>query len=99
MSQINIVALWTALPEGLLVVEQFDDACLIYNSLSNETCFLNETAVEVLRLLQAKPMTVEGVIAGVCSAYNIDEGPSLIQEISNVMGEFERLELICPSLT
>lgn len=97
MSCNNDAVLWAALPEDQLLAEWHEGGVLVYSALSNETHFLNNTAAEILRLLQTEPMTLAGVIAGICSRFRTEETPALIREISGVVQEFERLELICPA--
>jgi PqqD family protein of HPr-rel-A system len=87
--------LWGGLPGNALLWEEFGDEYLVYNCLSGETHFLNITAAEVLKLLQAEPNTLPGLVARICAAFGMEEEPALAQFVSGLIQEFDHAGLIC----
>ena len=87
---------WVGLPETALLWEQFGNEYLVYNCRSGETHFLNATAAEVLKLLQAEPSTPRALETRICTLFDMEEGIFVAQYISGVIQEFDHAGLICP---
>lgn len=87
---------WMGLPETALLWEQFGDEYLVYNCRSGETHFLNATAAEVLKSLQAEPSTPGALEARICALFDMEEGVSVAQYVTGLIQEFDHTGLICP---
>lgn len=86
---------WVGLPESDLLWERFDDEFLLYNQKSGETHFLNVTAAEILIRLQARPQSIPELMTEICTTLNMEENLPLIEQVSGVIREFDRVGLIC----
>jgi PqqD family protein of HPr-rel-A system len=95
MSNRNSPSLWIGVDESTLRWEQFGDGYLVYHIQSGETHFLNVTAAEILKLLQANPKTLPETVTQTCSMFNLEEDPSFAQKIGGIIREFSHVGLIC----
>ncbi|NOQ15575.1 MAG: HPr-rel-A system PqqD family peptide chaperone [Methyloprofundus sp.] len=67
---------------------------VVYNSLSGETHYINELAIEVLTLLQVAPETLASLNDKICLLFEVDDRSALQQQLSQLIIEFDNLGLI-----
>lgn len=87
---------WQALPEDVLTVEHWEPDSIVYNCLSGETHQLNSVAVEVLKLLQAKPGCTETLSDQICAILDLENKAAMVAQIRRLITEFDNLGLISP---
>ncbi|MBF0381921.1 MAG: HPr-rel-A system PqqD family peptide chaperone [Magnetococcales bacterium] len=85
-------------PQGCsLIWEQFDNGCLIFNPLSGTTHLLFDPALEILKLLQQKPMTPKTVIQSLELALESEEqNREIVANVWKIFVDLDRLGIIQP---
>ncbi len=85
---------WSVPAKVKLAVERWGDHAVVYNSLSGETHYINELAIEVLALLQNTPETLASLGDKICLLFEVDDRSALQQQLSQLIIEFDNLGLI-----
>ncbi len=77
-----------------LAMTIWGEHAVVYNSLSGETHYINELAIELLTLLQVAPETLASLSDKICLLFEVDDRRALQQQLSQLIIEFDNLGLI-----
>lgn len=87
---------WEVLPPCALIFEQFDQEFAVYNRLSGETHFLNESASGILKVLQEHPEVACKGMNAIAPLFGLGQDEQeLIGQLAGILSEFEQTGLIC----
>jgi PqqD family protein of HPr-rel-A system len=85
---------WVVDADAALLLRQWGDECVVYNSVSGDTHLLNALgAVSLTRLLQS-PATANDLALRVVSQLGFEADETLLEMIEALLGDFERIGLI-----
>ncbi|MBF0193472.1 MAG: HPr-rel-A system PqqD family peptide chaperone [Magnetococcales bacterium] len=88
---------WIVPQRCSLLWEQFENGCLIFNPLSGTTHLLFDPALEILKLLEQKPMTAQTVIQSLDLALESKaQNSEVLANIWKIIIDLDRLGIIQP---
>lgn len=74
--------------------QSWDDAYIVYQTLSAETHVFNETTACILRLLQQGSLTVDEIARSISNYFGLSDGELGVQDFSEAIPRLYELGLI-----
>ena len=91
-------SLWRVIDSSSLFFEEWEQDAIIYNGMSGETHKLNALAIEILKLMLQKSWTPISLTEEICSIFDFENDAVLLQNIKQVINQFNALGLIEPQI-
>ena len=85
---------WVVDGDAALLLRQWGDECVVYNSVSGDTHLLNALGGVALASLLQAPATADGLAQRVASQLGFEVDEALLEMIGTLLGDFERIGLI-----
>jgi len=85
---------WVVDGDAALLLRQWGDECVVYNSVSGDTHLLNALGGVALTSLLQAPATADGLAQRVASQLGFEADEALLETIGTLLGDFERIGLI-----
>lgn len=85
---------WVVDGDGALLLRQWGDECVVYNSVSGDTHLLNALGGVALTSLLQAPSTADDLAHHVASQLGFEADAAFLETIEALLGDFERIGLI-----
>ena len=89
--------MWQLTPGQSVLARQYDDEFVLFNDLSGDTHLLGASAMQVLRLLQPAPASLDTVADALALAADCARDSQFDAEVAAVLGQLAALSLVCPN--
>jgi PqqD family protein of HPr-rel-A system len=96
MKNNSLCAKWHVPKENKILLEEWDNEAVVYNSNSGETHQLDGLSVDVLKLIQTQPVSLDTLIESIHTLYQVDDNNDLEYQLKELISQFDTLGLVEP---
>ncbi len=87
---------WHVPDDNQILLEEWNDEAVVYNSNSGETHQLSRLSVDVLKLIQTQPVSFDALIKSIRILYQVEDNYDLVRQLEELILQFDTLGLIEP---
>ena len=87
---------WHVPDDNQILLEEWNDEAVVYNSNSGETHHLNGLSVDVLKLIQTQPVSFDALTESIRTLYQVEDNYELDPQLKELILQFDTLGLIEP---
>lgn len=86
--------MWRVTPGQALRLRQFDDGCVLYNDLAGDTHLLDDSAIEILSMLQRGPASTAQLCQGLAELMACPRDPTFEAGVDALLAQLSTFFLI-----
>lgn len=79
-----------------IILEEWDEGAVAYNSKSGTTHQLNKLALDVLKSILQQPISLDTLTDYICTIYAVEDRNDLDLQLRKLISQFDNLGLIEP---